>query len=367
MGTPSSQKLREKMEAFLLKLVIVALCLPIVVPTGVYGAKALRIAACVIDQAGSTPVLGFLLAASGSTKDVVAGAFLGEWKNGLDTFIGPRLDQLLSDADYTKFVVLRDPVVRFASAFQHLCVRKPSEACPERDADRMSDVHAVLSSFERKISFAEVVHEHFRPFAVSCNLRKSLASYVTIPFDGIEAGLSDIVSSLPMLSSQRRKELLAVVKAVTHPEEYVKTSGDSRIGPPGESAALATSWLEAAAQGEGNHPDADIVPRLRRLYAEDFELYYRFLLRTNPTLAQKFAGGQPVFEAVVPEIPLDGSSEAAVGEEPRVPTAQSASLTPFFDTRLTAVLIVFVIVLAAAYVLRNKACCQSRLSLLRRR
>ena len=251
-----------------------------VTASGVYGLPSLKLAICTINDAGSTAIFRLLHAAEGKKNFDTLVIDEHRAEVAFPSYYGSKLKELLADADWTKFVVLRDPVERFASAFLHKCVRSTKKVgCPETDVNRSADVLVVLTALESELSVNNI-DAHFRPFSISCNLKTSLSSYKAILFDDLHAGLVTMLETIPRLADAKRKSLLSAV-SVLFPHVASATKVDARAAPPGSSLALAQGWRDAANTipigSRPYPPDALILPRLKKLYSEDFELYDNFM------------------------------------------------------------------------------------------
>jgi hypothetical protein len=258
----------------------------VVSAAGVHGLSSIKLAACTINKSGSTVIFRLLNAAAGEAN--FSTFAIGPHRDTAFTrYAHSKLKAILSDPEWTKFAVLREPAERFASAFQHKCVRTPTKGiCPESDPNKMSDVHAVLTAVERMVAVAtdsEQIDAHFRPYAESCDLSTSLSSYIVIHYDELQAGLVRVVKLLPTVTAKKRSALLSAVK-VLFPQNVSAVKVDAlNRAPPDSSLALAQGWRNAAAAiPRGAHPDADIIPRLKKIYAADFKMFQSFTKQRGP-------------------------------------------------------------------------------------
>jgi hypothetical protein len=273
------------------RLTLTALLYGLAAATGVRAVNDIKLAACTIAKMASTNTIRFLNAARGANR------YAWSAEAGKHASFTPLLPSqfipILNDSSWTKFVILREPVERFASAFQHKCVRNPffSELkhCPAKV--QQNNVHAVLTALEQQFVEGREVNAHFRRYSDQCALKTSLSSYIPVSFDALEDGMRRVVERIPFRNStrdqHRRLSLLQAVYTCFHREE--KPSSVSTLGtilvstdnaaPPGSSAALAAAWRDAAATFDAPvpHPDSDIIPRLTKLYAADMEVYAAFL------------------------------------------------------------------------------------------
>ena len=263
----------------LLRICTITLLASVVCAAGVFAVPAIKLAACTINKSGSTVIFRFLNAAADKKKFDSFSIAGHRAAAAFPRFIGKRLTMMLADPSWTKIAVLREPAERFASAFQHKCIRTANkEACPESDDVRMGDVHAVITAMETQAAAKGVdsLDAHFRPYSVSCDLKTSLSSYFVIPYGEFSAGLIAAMNAMQGISEEKRESLVSAVHRLFPLNmSTIKTDKLNRA-PPGSSAALAQGWRDAAASLTP-HPDADILPRLKKIYAEDFEMYENFM------------------------------------------------------------------------------------------
>lgn len=191
--------------------------------------------------------------------------------NNTGSFSLSQLNLLMNDPEWTRAVVLRDPVERFASAFLDKCWRNSSSAsyiCPDY-ANRKS-VHAVLSALELRLqTFPGKIDNHFLPQAFMCDIRFVHGAYSVVPFESLAEGLASVA-----LQKLGRDTLASWAVEIVRGSANNKTRDQASIlgvTHRTNSSALVASWYEAAEAGPP-HADADILPRLFSIYESDYWL-----------------------------------------------------------------------------------------------
>lgn len=193
-----------------------------------------------------------------------------------------RANQMMHDPSWTRIVIVRDPVARFAAAFLDKCAyviyaqnqtRVVNDNCPVQDVAGSESADRVLSKLEqqKRDGGIDAINGHFRPQVQFCDLRRYAHSYVVIEMDAIDLKMSDVIERLEIPLDTKSAALAAL--------EEVSDLGHITVHRT-PSQSLAQTWVdeaEACVQIEkptnASACDHLIVPRLQRLYADDYELF----------------------------------------------------------------------------------------------
>ena len=247
--------------------------------TGAYGLRNLKVASCTINKAGSTVVNRIMHALNGITDAKVLEGLKLRGENAFESFANESLQEILNDPSWTKFVVLREPAERFASGFQHKCIRGPRgkvfTLCPEINSELMEDIDRVVSAVESMAFRAlktntKIADSHFRPISEDCDLFNSSWKYSIVIYDYLEDDIIDVVSTIPTITEERRRDVINAIHAL-FPEDITKLKRMGNRAPPGSSAALANDW-----NSDIKYTSKDIIPRLRSIYAHDYAIYEHY-------------------------------------------------------------------------------------------
>ena len=282
---------------------------------------ALRLAYCSVPKAASTVLKRLFLRANGlptwssGDENVVHRSEL----SGMGTMRGlpaAAANALLRDAAWTRLVVVRDPVERFASAFLNKCrasARNPVCPLPPGDAAR-DDPRAVLAALEAAVQVpsdsphrnqaaaafdgVHALNAHFMPQALLCDLRLALPAYTVLTYHELRRqGLARV---LPMLrpAADAHADLLANVLrwAASAISSSSLPGGDGSAASDADGAealrgtnrtharALAREWramaLETgsgAAVAAAAAAAADFLRRLECFFRADYELFAEHL------------------------------------------------------------------------------------------
>lgn len=252
--------------------------------------QPLKIVYCGIPKNACTLVKRFAMRASGGSgwnSQASDGRVHNPRKNGLLYMRDMEFEaaqNVLQDPGWTKLVVIRDPIVRFAAGFLDKCARVRYNTagqqfvdgnCPVRDVACSQNASKVLDSLEKNAASRGLanLNGHFRPQSMFCDLQKIAQTYVAVEMDGLSSSLSNIIttSSIPQWTKAwglaAWNQTLEFVKSVNH-----DTS----------SRDLAARWIEEEnacvrdlEHGGVSACDELIAVRLRKLYKDDFDISWR--------------------------------------------------------------------------------------------
>lgn len=255
---------------------------PILVP-------ALRLLYCSVPKVASTALKRLMLRANELTHwnctDVEA--VHHPHKSGVPTMRGlgaADANAMLASDDWTRFVVVRDPVERFASAFLDKCISDALNFnCPVPDSAERTDPRAVFAAVEAAAAsppstdsaqYLEVaatfggkhaLNSHFMPQALFCDLRLTVPAYTVLTRDDLrERGLADVAARIRPLA-QVPTALLTDFAAWSSAEFLGSTAS-------GRATALAREWRAADAGAM-----LDLVRRIECFYLTDYELFTEHL------------------------------------------------------------------------------------------
>lgn len=210
---------------------------------------------------------------------------------------------LLRDPLWTRFVVVRDPVVRFASAFLDKCARDLKNGnCPIQDPLRRVDPLAVLEALEATVHSARAepgdshaydvaaafggmhaLNAHFLPMSMFCDLRLTRPAWMVIAMD----------------SQIEMRQALAEVARQLHPasgsirglrEDFSRWAMEallpSKVRHNTSASLLVERWRQAAAKNElyadtagylpgsvTNVAPSDFLRRVECLYGMDYHYF----------------------------------------------------------------------------------------------
>jgi hypothetical protein len=193
-----------------------------------------------------------------------------------------RANRIMHDAaSWTRLLIVRDPIARFAAAFLDKCsrviyaknhTRIVDGNCPLQDVDGSESADRVLAKLEQQAGQGALaaMNVHFRPQIQFCDLRRYAHSYVIIDVDALSHAMYALFDQIDIPSDTKNITLTAL-------HEISALDYTARHRTP--SQALVQEWVdEAEACVRNERPsnasacDHMIAPRLRRLYADDYEL-----------------------------------------------------------------------------------------------
>lgn len=201
---------------------------------------------------------------------------------------------ILQDSRWTKLVVFREPVERFASAFLDKCVvgrmsvydgKQPAHTCPVHDRYLSLSADAVLSEIERTVERGGfmAVDSHFRSQMTFCDIHKHSGAYIVLHKDKLKHDLRYVFGHMDVSSSTRRYALESIDSVI----ELMNSANHNT-----NSTRLAQTWMAALTQccrhakHLGRNRAAEICGgmighRLQVLYAADLEFYKKYgLIKT---------------------------------------------------------------------------------------
>jgi hypothetical protein len=227
-----------------------------------------RIAYCSIPKCASTPLNRFMMRAVGlslwnSTSHPVH-------RNGvprLSSLTRSESEEVMKSPRWTRVLVVRDPVERFASAFLDKCARAiPNGNCPVSGPLRL-DVQAVLSTLETQSTKAlTIINPHFRPASAFCELEHLFSLFVPLHYQSCADEWVDVLANLPYLTKKRRNALATWVR------EAFLTHYWSPTARATNSTQLVSRWY-AEASGSCKSEGAKVLARIQALYARDYSLF----------------------------------------------------------------------------------------------
>jgi len=274
---------------------------PVVVPE-------LRLVYCSIPKNACTQMKRIVHRVRGSPYWNVTDAALERWHihkpetNGLiylRNLTLARANAIMHDPRWTRVVVTRDPIERFASAFLDKCARKYYQVaqvlavaqggdvdnrtrvaninCPVTHVQQTDSVEAVLRAVERQAFWHGLasLNSHFRPQSAFCDMHKYSASYLAVDVDSVSKVVPQCVLNNLHVGPSARDSGIAAAHAVLGNASLVTHRTASR--------ELARNWttetddcLKNAAAQKRRDPQRAcghlIGVRLMRLYRTDFEL-----------------------------------------------------------------------------------------------
>lgn len=208
-----------------------------------------------------------------------------------------RANEIMHDPRWTRVILVRDPIERFASAFLDKCAREYYESlqhgeaqaggfkltrvanvnCPVTDVQQTQSVEAVLRAVERRAFWHGLasLNSHFRPQSSFCDMKKYSAAYLAVDVDRASVDVPQCVLKNLHIGSAARASGLAAA------HEVLGNAG--LVTHRTASHDLARNWtfeadacLANAAALKRSNPQRVckrlIGMRLRRLYRSDYRL-----------------------------------------------------------------------------------------------
>jgi len=254
--------------------------------------EPLRLVYCGIPKNACTLMKRFAMRATGQPgwdSRASQGNIHNPLKNGLvylrDLPLQDARAIMRSSSEWTRTVVLRDPIVRFAAAFLDKCKRERFDGktgrrvvdgnCPVRSVVASQREDLVLAKLERTVASQGLasINGHFRPQSMFCDLGKFRRVYVAIEMDRLEEELVGVIERLPVATWTREWGLAALNQTI----EFVK-----QVNHDTASRELAARWRDAEAAcnrsrllaGNAGSVSCDhlMAARLRRFYKDDLAM-----------------------------------------------------------------------------------------------
>lgn len=199
----------------------------------------------------------------------------------LQNFTLDQANETMHDARWTRIVILRDPILRFASAYLDKCVKLDVNAtsgaisvsahCPVSDMQHSQNSARVMDALETAVragGFASV-DAHVWPQSHFCDLKRFMPAYDAVDMDNAHSGLVELFRLLDVPEVDRRAAL----------EALRQVDGDASLIPHAtRSHALAASWFEERdkCQRSGQPScQSSMVERIRTLYKDDYVAFCR--------------------------------------------------------------------------------------------
>jgi hypothetical protein len=197
------------------------------------------------------------------------------------TLSNSEIKTALTSPEWTRLVIYRDPVERFASGFLDKCTRKPewngkyccTHNCPVRNADGSGgSLRQVLDTVENHISTSTsnttTLDEHFRPTAWLCGLDDAAirANFKVISFKSMADDYWRAIMAARGIPKSRRSEVALAAR-----ELFASQSKQKYNRHTTRSEKLVNDWR--AAEADPQHPEHDIPIRLRAMYAMDYAAF----------------------------------------------------------------------------------------------
>ena len=245
----------------------------------------LKLAVCLISKSAWTAGRRFLLRVSG----------LPGWRGPMwpptanntlltvDALTPAEEQEALSSPLWTRIVVFRDPVSRFASAYLDKCSKlaradgswPDMRSCPVRKGSGAGgSLREVLDVVEREIQFSTgtaVVDSHFRPSTSLCQLSDPAvrSKYTVVPFETLEDSWIQALEVAPGIPKSRLPEVVIAAREIFGKRtDEIRAKADSHAT---NSSSLVAAWMAAA--GDPSHPDREVVARIRRIYRSDYDAF----------------------------------------------------------------------------------------------
>lgn len=190
-------------------------------------------------------------------------------------------NDIMRDPRWTRLVIVRDPIVRFAAAFLDKCCRHGAAGGHVGDANcpiarNSCNAVAVLSKLEEDAARLgmERINRHFLPQSHFCDMPAFSQAYMAIDMDDLATRLHDMVSDSSSILPAARD---AGIQALNETLEMVKS-----VNHDTSSRELAQRWIDdeqgcnkargddVAAGAPPRHCDNLIAGRLRNFYKEDY-------------------------------------------------------------------------------------------------
>jgi hypothetical protein len=206
----------------------------------------------------------------------------------------------MHDPRWTRLILVRDPIERFASAFLDKCAREyhavvPDEEglsstklkrvaninCPVTDVQQTQDVDAVLRTVERRAFWHGLssLNSHFRPQSSFCDMKQYSGAYVAVDMETASKDVPQCVFKSLHVGFAARASGLAAAQDVLGDAERLITHRTA-------SRDLANNWTTEADACLANAANAKsarracrqlVGVRLKRLYMADYELAWNKL------------------------------------------------------------------------------------------
>lgn len=214
-----------------------------------------------------------------------------------------RANDVMHDPRWTRLILVRDPIERFASAFLDKCARAYYEAvrnggdkverkrvvninCPVSTVDQSQSAEEVLRAVERRAFWHGVLtlNSHFRPQSSFCDMDKYSGAYLAVDMDRASTDVPQCVIKNLQVGPAARGAGLAASQEVLGNEDLVTHRTASR--------ELARNWtaeadacLTHAAMARRASPQRACRHvtgmRLRRLYRSDYQLAWNMVPCAN--------------------------------------------------------------------------------------
>lgn len=134
------------------------------------------------------------------------------WPSLADVGSIAKAEEIMADPSFTRFIVVRDPVERFVSAFVDKCLLPAMRDeghnwnCPVQTAER-SNITAVFLELRRQSENSDkgkaVVNEHFRPQSLFCDVRSYRDRFLVFPYSQLRQRLQALAEGEGLVEKNR--------------------------------------------------------------------------------------------------------------------------------------------------------------------
>lgn len=186
-------------------------------------------------------------------------------------------NRILHDPSWTRVVIVRDPIVRFAAGFLNKCKLAVFENdqlgdgnCPTQNITESQSAHRVLGILEQLSESASVLNDHFRPQSQFCDLHTYAPGYVFIDMNVLVPSMRKLIGRLQTPDDTKNVTWTALGEVLALKATRLHTT---------PSHDLAQTWVDEADTclkvnaGNATACETLIVPRLRKLYAVDYKMF----------------------------------------------------------------------------------------------
>lgn len=208
-----------------------------------------------------------------------------------------KANAIMHDPTWTRIVVVRDPVERFASAYLDKCVRKypgprngtevtgDDEHCPVKNVAQRGNVSALLDVLQQQVGAVKVdwksglaasygghhaLNVHFIPQSLFCDMRMFAKAYVALDH-------SRLFEDAQCLFEKISPPLLR--RDIKHTAAEVFNTKSSLIRHKTRARDVALQWRaqHAACLAKQSNCSTTVLARLYDLYHVDFQHSWNFL------------------------------------------------------------------------------------------
>jgi hypothetical protein len=196
---------------------------------------------------------------------------------GMSTYgkLSAELQRAVFDSpEWTRVIVVRDPVSRFASTLLDKCGRVINEKwpCPVRLlGGKSGSAHDVLDFVERSLAHPNknaLLDTHWHPVTSYCGLGSAAtrSTFNILNFSSLEEGWVRVAETARGIPDDKR----ALIVRYAH-EVFGRPEMHRGVAHKTSSSELVRQWVLAASNS--SDPDYDMIPRIRAAYAMDYAAF----------------------------------------------------------------------------------------------